>query len=280
MFQQRKISKERERQLLEELMKPPKQYSIQNQNVNLEDYIVLEGKQHGSYSYPDLYVAQHRLSLTPEIETSARTLNLQIQNTAQELTGNHYIGNINWEQALKLNLKANNTTLTLRQAADLIYLILDGIEGKRKVYNGKGQELNKDKLVQTYNELFEIRDPWRGEWLDADFKVHNSVLHINYEHKLDANGNLKPQRTEPLEYCLMEDKRVDIRSWIENSTFQGFPTKKVKEGIFNYWYPRSDNNSVAWFVAGSGWAFLVCDWVPGVSIPALGVRAVKLKITV
>ena len=96
--------------------------------------------------------------------------------------------------------------------------------------------------MRGLQNLTEIRDPLRGEWLDADFKVKNNKLYINYAHKL-INGNLNPQRSELLEEYLAADKQIDLDNLLINSTKHGLPKKNVKAGSLHYWAPDNDNNS-------------------------------------
>ncbi|MDP3765251.1 MAG: hypothetical protein Q8R04_01950 [Nanoarchaeota archaeon] len=131
---------------------------------------------------------------------------------------------------------------------------------------------NRAEADSILDDILTVRSPSRAEWLDADFKVVNiggkGVLHINYNHKL-VNGILQPQNSEPLEACLMKNCKVDLASFNK----QGLPTKEGND--FSYWFPRSDNNSVAGFDADSDGACLYCYWNPRDSISALGVRRAK-----
>jgi hypothetical protein len=68
----------------------------------------------------------------------------------------------------------------------------------------------------------------------------------------------------------MKDRKVDLSSFNK----QGLPTKKGNS--FDYWFPRSDNNSVARFGAISGRAGLVCFRNPSDSVGGLGVRRAKI----
>ncbi|MDD5192573.1 MAG: hypothetical protein PHH54_01555 [Candidatus Nanoarchaeia archaeon] len=122
---------------------------------------------------------------------------------------------------------------------------------------------------ELYKDITEVRNPWRANWLDADFKVKNKELCINYNHKVDSQGNLKPLNTEKLEACLMEDCYADILDY--NRQGLPFPTKKTKNKEFYYWFPRSDNNSVATFSAYSDSAFLYCYRNPDGRGASLGV---------
>ena len=164
---------------------------------DLENYIILNGKTHGSYSYPDLLVAMHRLSYDADVEQAAKTLGLSLQNTANKQDGSKYIGKINWEEALKLNLLLGNFTLTPRQFVDFIQLLKSG-----NVYDGRSTKLDSGKVDVILDEITTKRGPWRTEWLDAYFK--------------NVNGQLKPQRNEPLENCVMEDSDVVRQSNIDD----------------------------------------------------------------
>lgn len=138
----------------------------------------------------------------------------------------------------------------------------------------------KTNLPEMYKEITEIKSPWRSEWLDADFKIKDNNLYINYNHVLDSNGDLIPQNSELLDKdTLMEDKSpgIYLEDYLDNNhTLQGLPSKQVKSGDLYYWCPRSDDNSVARFVADSYRAYLLCCYRdPSDRSSDLGVRAVK-----
>ena len=136
--------------------------------------------------------------------------------------------------------------------------------------------MDSGQLTTILNDIIEVRAPWRSEWLDADFKVKSNKLYINYEHQTKF-GRFTADKSDLLEDCLMQDKGpgIDLQSWIDTANYRGFPSKNVKDGSIHYWYPRSDNNSVAGFYVGSGRADLVCDWYPTNAGAALGVRAIR-----
>ena len=123
-------------------------------------------------------------------------------------------------------------------------------------------------------EIAEVRDPWRAEWLDADFKVINEILHINYNHRT-VNAELKPQNSEPLENCLMENKTpgIDLEAWLKNANRQGLPPTNIKKGSLYYWHPV--NRRVAWFDASPARVGLCCVGYPWDSGSALGVRLAR-----
>ena len=210
-----------------------------------ESYIILPGKIYNNYSYPDLLVSKER----------------------------SYHNN-DWHQSHELLSKDNSFMLTIRQFVDFLNLLKSG-----KAYNGKGDKINNKELDDLFDEITEVMSPGRAEWLDADFKVINDNLHINYEHRF-INNTLTPRYLEPLESCLMEDKTpgIDIKSWLKNANKQGLPLKKTPDGKLYYRCPMSDNKSVAWFYADSDGAYLYCGRDPQGSNSALGVRRTKIKI--
>ena len=135
----------------------------------------------------------------------------------------------------------------------------------------------KSNNPDIYNEITEVRNPWRAEWLDADFKVENGKLHIKYNHQL-KDEKLFSQYSEILdENTLMKNKTlgISLENWINNPTSQGLPKKDCSKGNLYYWYPRSDDNSVAEFSANSDRTYFNCNRCPSNGNSVLGVRAVR-----
>ncbi len=116
----------------------------------------------------------------------------------------------------------------------------------------------KENNQELYDEITQIRSHWKGNWLDAYFEQRDDGLYILTDNKTNA---------EKLESCLMENCQADI---LNSANSQGLPTKK--EPGFYYWKPK--NGRVAWFDAGSGGAYLGCDWGPSSWSSSLGVFAV------
>ncbi|HJZ18628.1 MAG TPA: hypothetical protein VJ208_00815 [Candidatus Nanoarchaeia archaeon] len=115
-----------------------------------------------------------------------------------------------------------------------------------------------------YNEITQIRNPFRGEWIDAYFEKRKDGMYVLTENKT---------RIEKLdEGTLMEDKKISLDSWLDNPTKQGLPKKEVEKGNLDFWYPR--NNSVATFFANGVGSDLDCNRYPPNSYSYLGVRAV------
>ena len=219
---------------------PPKQEPriIQVQtDINPEDYIFLEGKT-GKYGYPDTLVA---------MEKSLFDMDWNEQHEQLSQNGMHM--------------------LTIRKFADFLTLLKTG-----KAYDGKGNRISQQKIDSILDDITAVRDPWRGEYLDAYFEEKNGVLHINYNHRIQ-NGKLIALNSEPLEECLMRDKvpGINLDSWLKTADKHGLPTTRTKNGDLWYWHPRK--NRVAGFYVYSNWAVLNCYWDPWYSNSSHGVRA-------
>ncbi len=241
-------------------------------NVNDPDqWMLLEGRQHDNYSYNDLLVSMHRLGYNSEVEKAAKEIGIQVKNTSEEKDKTPYIGNINWEEAIKLNLTLGNITLSPRQGMDLMLDLRKAIKGSKKIYDGKGNEIDTPKLKIVYNEIWAKRDPWRGEWLDAKFRTSGGDLGMLSLHAISGN-KIVPHYVMALEDHVREDSYVSLTR-INN---QGLPTV-ANENVtpLFFYYPKIE--AVAWFVADSDRADLSCDRVPSGRYDGLGVRAVREK---
>jgi len=213
-----------------------------------DQYIILEGRQHGNYSYPDILVAMDRTH----------------QNT-------------NWSQAWDALRNEDAFMLTIRQYVDFLNVLKSG-----KAYDGNGTQIPDSRLTELFNDITQIKSPWRREWLDAKFKnvsagrtlgvIPKNELHISY-HVLDNGG--QRETSEKLDDCLMGDKTpgISMNYWLANATDQGLPQKNNDSGQLYYWHPR--NGRVARFGASSGRAGLNCGGDPDDRYASLGVRAVR-----
>ena len=214
---------------------------------NPEAYLILEGKPHQSYSYPDTLVEMER---------------------------SHH--GKNWFQVHEELNKEQAHMLTIRQYIDFLNILRSG-----KVFDGKGNKIQKQKLDNILEDILTVRQPWRGEWLNADFKVQGKELHILYTHRI-INGKLQPQYTEQLDPATLRENKtpgISLDDWLNNATYQGLPPTKIKKGDLYYWAPLSDNNSVAWFGAGSSGVDLDCGGGLSTRTPGSGyvVRVRKNK---
>jgi len=131
---------------------------------------------------------------------------------------------------------------------------------------------------QIYDEITEVRNPWRAEWLDAKFHRKGNKLWVAYNHIVDSNDNLVAQENEKLEGHLMQDKcpGISLEYWLNNPTKQGLPPEDAKQGDFWYWYPR--DGTVARFFTASHGTYLNGSADPGESSSEIGVFACAEKL--
>jgi len=188
-----------------------------------------------------------------------------IQTNAPDIQGMIYVPSAKLyfaKQRTHLNLNWDQTHETLAQEK----LRMPTIEEFRKTLNYLKNSQNQEHL-ELYNEITEIRNPWRANWLDAYFEERKDGFYI-----LTANK----KKAEKLENCLMKNKTpgISLEQWISstNITSQGLPSPNIDDGDLGYWYPK--NNQVAGFVAASDRAFLDCYRSPSYRDSGLGVFAV------
>ena len=78
------------------------------------------------------------------------------------------------------------------------------------------------KNTALYDEIIQVRNPWRATLLDAYFEKRKDGLYVLIRNKT---------KTEKLdENTLMKDRRISLDSWLDNPTSQGLPKKDVAEG--------------------------------------------------
>ncbi len=217
-----------------------------------EDYIKLKGKTYGTSIYPNIFTLSSVIYSYPPLLVSMKR--------------KHF--GLNWYQAHEALHKEDSFMLNIRQYLDLLILLKSG-----DVYDGIGNKLDQTRLDILLNDMLERRDPYRAEWLDADFKVIDGVLHINYDHRT-INDQLKPQSSKPLGGdCMMEDCYVEP---LISADVQGLPIGKSMGREIYYRHPRRNNHSVAKFGASLDEVALVCDATPLDSVAYLGVRVAKI----
>src|SRR3989344_5841175 len=185
---------------------------------NTRRYIILEGKLHETYSYPDLLVSM----------------------------GKSHHGK-NWYETHQALYENGNLI-----EPKILELILD--------------------------DIFEKRDPLRGEWIDALFNINNNLLYIKYDNRI-INGDLIPGQIRTSSNHLLKGAGIGINldDWLNTATIHGLPPRKIKNGELYYYAPLEDNNCVAWFYADSVGAFLSCNRDPSSSDPVLGVRHARIR---
>ena len=219
-------------------------------NINdPQNYIILPGKTHGNYSYPDLLVAMERTHRGK-----------------------------NWEDSHRALSQENSFMLNIRQFADFLNLIRS-----KKAYDGNGILIDERKIDSILDLILTVRDPWRSEWLDAKFESKGGLMgvgkkmHIQYGYGINSNGQLCFTSEFPLDDYLSSNKTpgIDTNDWLSNANKFGLPKSDVKDGNLYYWRPT--DGSVAWFGANSVGAVLSCGRYASDAGSSLGVRAARPK---
>ena len=125
-------------------------------------------------------------------------------------------------------------------------------------------------LPDVYEDITAVRNPVRGERLDAYFERRDDGLYVLTENKTKAE---KLDDNTLMKYRIF---RISLKDWLNNPTKQGLPRKDVKARGLCYWPPIDDR--VAEFDAYSDRADLSCNEVHFDSAPWLGVRPAKIKV--
>jgi len=196
------------------------------------------------------------------------------ENTSSIISIDKYHHNNTWHKMHELLNQDNSFMPTI---SDMV--LVSRLLKENKARYADGSLIKEEEQRRIFNDIYEVRDPGRAEYLDADFKIINGILNINYNHRYN-NNVLTPQNTETLDInTLMKNKLpgISLESWLDNPTSQGFPRENVKKGDFYYYAPLKDNNSVVWFIANSDRSGLICYGNPQYSGSALGVRSKKFS---
>ncbi|MBU4308655.1 MAG: hypothetical protein KJ566_02585 [Nanoarchaeota archaeon] len=135
----------------------------------------------------------------------------------------------------------------------------------------------KENDKEVYNDITQVKSPWRAEWLDADFKVEGKNM-VVYYHVFE-NGEIVKKSEKLDKNTLMQNKMpgISLENWLQDSTKQGLPKENINSGSLYYWAPMKDNNSVARFNAIGDRVYLDCNGNPSGRISYLGVRVAKLR---
>ena len=193
-----------------------------------------------------------------ETQTNVRVNAPDIQGMIYVSSANLYFA----KQRTHLNLNWDQTHETLAQEK----LRMPTIEEFRKTLNYL-KNSQEQEYQELYNEITEVRSPWRANWLDAYFEKRKDGFYI-----LTANK----KKAEKLENCLMKNKTpgISLEQWISstNITSQGLPSPNIDDGDLYYWCP--ENGKVARFFADSGRAGLNCFRDPDYRDSNLGVFGV------
>jgi len=142
---------------------------------------------------------------------------------------------------------------------------------EERILLDKNWQTTKDTLKDQ--EITEIRDPYRAEWLNARFNEREDGMYIISEDAL-IKGKYKDQEIKldnclMLDRCLMRDRYISLDRYLDSITLHGLPPANIPNGNLNYWYPR--DSSVAHLNAISRGAGLICCQDPAFSYFGLGV---------
>ena len=118
----------------------------------------------------------------------------------------------------------------------------------------------KINFKEMYKEITEAKSPWRGEYLDAYFRVKENKSCVRYNHSILSNGSASTLFEEELDTdTLTIDKGISLEGWLKNPTKQGLPVSDIASGNLFYFSPRpSRSDSVACFGALSSSIGLGC----------------------
>ena len=214
--------------------------------LNPESYIILEGKSHERYSYPDLLVSMQR-----------------------SLLGD------SWIEAHTTLHKEDSLMLNLIQYLDFLNLLKSD-----KVYDGNGDRLDYDKRIELLVPIFKGGLIPMGEYLDAFFNVNptNDSLVMMYGHII-SNESLNPLCYEVLRKSTDNNKimGVNIDEWLNEFSQNLRINSKIFIDNAEYLAPKGLQSTVAGFVGAPDEACLDCNYDPHGHYLALGVRQAKIK---
>jgi len=254
----------------------------ENQIAELDtsDWIVVPKKQ-GNKFLKDSHafnINPARLAYGPAVEKVGKELGINYKNTAKDSLNRGFIGNNNWYQSMMLPQFLGVKTTNMNEEVDYFHFLYLGSQNKIKVYDVSGKKIDSNLCEKLLMDSIKVQSPWRANYIDADYKVGKKCSEVHSDHTFNKQGKIINYKSEVLDKnTLMEDKQIDVIDFItKNHTPQRLVSKNVPSGNFNFYYPRSDNNSVAGFDASSVRADLYCIRDPSYRDSDLGVRSVKL----
>ncbi len=215
--------------------------------------------------HPELVTNLTRLSYGPEVQKIAEKLGLKLKNNDQG-----YLGNINFKKAQDIAKGLEGVVESPLLFVEKLRILKSG-----KGYDKEGTKQDPKRLEQAFNEITEVRNPWRFQWLDHQYFLDKERrLQVTYHRFVD--GKIK-EVTEPLDpETLMENRKpgIDLVDYINNPTSQGLPRKSVKEG--SLYFSHSRNCAVARFLAYADGSDLGGYGDPGCSDSGGGVAVAKI----
>lgn len=267
-----------EREFIMKEISPEKILKEMHDSTIRSGFIKLDGKNYrDGIKWNDCHISMGRLPYSLELLKIDTVLIKEesLQNTSKDSLGRGFIGNINWKEALKLNLMLGGKTITLRQYSDFLKLLESG-----KAYDGNGARISSKVLKDVYKDITRAVSPWRAEWIDGEVIYKDGEFYFAQDHFLDENRELTPKYIQPLKKCLMEDRipGISLENWLKNPTKQGFPKQNIQTGDVYYMCPCRDNNSVARIFTSEDGMNLGFDGDKYFRSRALGVRLVLDEI--
>lgn len=168
--------------------------------------------------------------------------------------------NYNWHEAEIETHNRKARILNLREFVDfLLFLKSETIE------NGLGNKLSKSEILEIYEKIIYKKGKYRAELLNTRFVESNEGFNI---HNFDSIIN--PDNVVKLEPCLMEDSKVNLKSFNN----QGMPAEKGRD--ISYHCPKNNvrKSTAAIFYASYHSVGLDCNVFTYYSSPDLGSRLV------
>jgi len=165
--------------------------SDQNPELKLEDYVILPGRNHEDYEYPDTLVGT------------------KLEKVA------------NWSEA-QLKLGQHGRFLpTIRQYLDFWMMLCEGNGLFRKVYLGNGKVATKEDLNRIKAEIIEAG--FRLEPLDARFIVNfEGRTFMLFEHRY-RNGLMHPNQIAEIDFSPFQS--LLYKHYLKKFNKLGLPTK-------------------------------------------------------
>ena len=203
-----------------------------------------------------------------------------ILNEQSLISTDKFFHNNNWFDMHRLLQLGNRFMPTLLESNQFDQLVYNGIDKKHfKVHYSDGTQVPIEELRRIFNERYEVRSPWRAEYLDAKFEQREDGLYLLTNHIVQQDGSLKPQTEELLEDTLMEYRLpgISFEELIRNPNKHGLPKSDTEQGSLCYWRPKDER--VAGLSADSGRAGLICSRGPSGSNEGLGARKILRRLS-
>ncbi len=143
----------------------------------------------------------------------------------------------------------------------------ESLTGAEKELHARGQRIitlremreflkfTKENYFEIYEEITGVREPLRGEYLDAriDGDICRFAIHyysFNEEGKIIKNRELinqsetlmRDRRERPSRNRWSPEYGISLENWLANPTKNGFPRKDIEKGKMCYEAP-----SICWF---------------------------------